>query len=131
MYQTILTHTEQGICTITLNRPEKMNALNKDLIQELGAALDAAKMDTSVQAVILTGAGEKAFVAGADITEFTELQSAGGKALASVGAALVFDKIEQFPKPIIAAVNGFALGGGCELAMACHFRIASGNSFSR
>ena len=71
MYQTILTHTEQGICTITINRPDKMNALNKDVIQELGAALDAALIDTAVQALIITGAGEKAFVAGADITEFT------------------------------------------------------------
>lgn len=128
MYQTILTHTEQGICTITINRPDKMNALNKDVIQELGAALEAARIDTAVQALILTGAGEKAFVAGADITEFTELQAAGGKALATVGAELVFNKIEQFTKPIIAAVNGFALGGGCELAMACHFRIASENA---
>ena len=98
MYQTILTHTEQGICTITINRSDKMNALNKDVIQELGAALEAARLDAAVQALILTGAGEKAFVAGADITEFTELQAAGGKALATVGAELVFNKIKGVQK---------------------------------
>lgn len=122
---TLLTDLEDGILTITINRPDKMNALNKDVITELGAILDEAITNTDVKAILLTGAGEKAFVAGADISEFASLDAQGGAALAQRGADLVFDTIENAPKPIIAAVNGFALGGGCELAMACHFRTAS------
>jgi enoyl-CoA hydratase len=125
MYQTILTQVEQHICTITINRPDKMNALNKDVITELGTALDEVYQNADIKAAIITGAGPKAFVAGADISEFTELDGHGGAALAKRGAELVFNKIENSPKPIIAAVNGFALGGGCELAMSCHFRTAS------
>ena len=128
MYATILTTVENGIMTITINRPDKMNALNKEVIAELGKALDVVYTDDTIKSAIITGAGAKAFVAGADISEFTSLDSTGGSALAERGADLVFNKIENCPKPIIAAVNGFALGGGCELAMACHFRVASENA---
>jgi enoyl-CoA hydratase len=128
MYQTLLTELQEGTLFITINRPEKMNALNKEVIEELGKAMDAAIADKAVSTIILTGAGEKAFVAGADISEFTALEAAGGAALAQRGQNLVFDKIENSPKPVIAAVNGFSLGGGCELAMACHFRVASENA---
>ncbi len=125
MYQTILTELSNNILTITINRPEKMNALNKDVINELGLAMDEVYNNPEIKAAIITGAGPKAFVAGADITEFTELDGKGGAALATVGQERVFNKIENCPKPVVAAVNGFALGGGCELAMACHFRTAS------
>ena len=123
-YQTILVEQENGICTITINRPDKLNALNKDVFDELDQAIAAAISDAAVRSVIITGAGEKAFVAGADISEFNSLDEGGAKALASRGQA-VFARIEHAPKPVVAAVNGFALGGGCELAMACHFRLAS------
>lgn len=125
MFTTILTENKDGILFITINRPEKLNALNKDVIQELNQALDTVYQDEKIKAAILTGAGEKAFVAGADISEFAGLSAAEGAALAQRGQDLVFSKIENCPKPIVAAVNGFALGGGCELAMACHFRTAS------
>lgn len=128
MYQTILTDVQNGIMTITINRPDKMNALNKDVISDLGKALEEVYENDEIKSAIITGAGAKAFVAGADISEFTDLDSTGGSALGQRGADLVFNKIENCPKPIIAAVNGFALGGGCELAMACHFRIASENA---
>ncbi|MDX1935876.1 MAG: enoyl-CoA hydratase-related protein [Flavihumibacter sp.] len=128
MYQTIITQTENGITTITINRPDKLNALNKTVIEELGAAIDELYNNPAVKAGIITGSGPKAFVAGADISEFTSLDGAGGKMLAQKGQDLVFSKIENSPKPIIAAVNGFALGGGCELAMACHFRLAAENA---
>ena len=125
MYQTILTSLENGIFTITVNRPDKLNALNKDVIAELGQAMDEVYSNNDIKTVLLTGAGEKAFVAGADISEFTELGAEGGAALARIGQEKVFNKIENCPKPVIAAVNGFSLGGGCELAMSCHFRTAS------
>ena len=125
---TVLTELQEGILTITINRPEKMNALNKDVISDLSAALDQAFVDQAVQSIILTGAGEKAFVAGADIAEFTGLGAAEGSALGQRGQDMVFSKIENAPKPIVAAVNGFSLGGGCELAMSCHFRVASENA---
>lgn len=125
MYQTIKTALEEGICVITINRPEKMNALNKDVIEELGKALEDVYNNEEIKSAIITGEGAKAFVAGADITEFTDLDAKGGAALAQIGQDKVFSKIENSPKPIVAAVNGFALGGGCELAMACHFRTAS------
>lgn len=125
MYQTIKTELNDGILTITINRPDKLNALNKDVISELGQALDEVYQNNDIKSAILTGEGAKAFVAGADITEFTDLDARGGAALAQVGQEKVFSKIENAPKPIVAAVNGFALGGGCELAMACHFRTAS------
>ncbi len=128
MYQTILTELSDNILTITINRPDKMNALNKDVIAELGKALDEVYNNEAIKAAIITGAGAKAFVAGADISEFTDLDGKGGAALAQVGQDGVFNKIENCPKPIVAAVNGFSLGGGCELAMACHFRTASENA---
>jgi enoyl-CoA hydratase len=128
MYQTLLTELDKGTLVITINRPDKMNALNKDVIAELGKVLDDVYNNDEVKAAIITGAGEKAFVAGADITEFLSLSVSEGAALAKRGQDHVFDKIENSPKPIVAAVNGFALGGGCELAMACHFRVASANA---
>lgn len=124
-FQTLLTSLEEGIFVITINRPDKLNALNKTVIEELSQAIDEVYSNTAIQAAIITGAGPKAFVAGADISEFLTLDASGGEALALKGQAMVFNKIEQSPKPIIAAVNGFALGGGCELAMSCHFRLAS------
>ncbi len=127
-YTTILTHLENNIYTISINRPDKLNALNKTVIEELGAALEEVYNNAVIKSVIITGTGPKAFVAGADISEFTTLDGKGGKALAQKGQDLVFNKIENSPKPIVAAVNGFSLGGGCELAMACHFRIASENA---
>lgn len=125
---TLLTDLHEGILTITVNRPEKMNALNKDVITDLSDTLDAAIANKEVKSIIITGAGEKAFVAGADITEFTGLTAEEGSALGQRGQDLVFSKIEASPKPIVAAVNGFALGGGCELVMSCHFRVASENA---
>lgn len=125
MFQSLLVHTENLICTITINRPDKLNALNRTVIEELGQAIDQAIADPAVGALILTGAGPKAFVAGADISEFLTLDASGGAALAQKGQDLVFSKIENAPKPVVAAVNGFALGGGCELAMACHLRVAA------
>lgn len=125
MYQTIKTELNEGIYTITINRPDKLNALNRDVISELGQALEEVYTNDAIKSAIITGEGPKAFVAGADITEFTDLDAAGGSALAQVGQDKVFSKIENAPKPVVAAVNGFALGGGCELAMACHFRTAS------
>jgi len=128
MYSTLLTQIENGTFIITINRPDKMNALNKDVIEDLGNALDEAYNNSEIRSVLITGSGEKAFVAGADISEFLSLGAEGGAALATKGRVLVFDKIENCPKPVVAAVNGFALGGGCELAMACHFRVASVNA---
>ncbi len=128
MYSTLLTSLENGIYVITINRPEKMNALNKDVIQELGDAIGEVYNNPNIKTVIITGAGEKAFVAGADISEFVSLGKSEGSMLARKGQEHLFDRIENAPKPIIAAVNGFSLGGGCELAMSCHFRIASANA---
>lgn len=128
MYQTLLTEVQHHICIITINRPEKLNALNKTVIEDLSAAIDTVIKDASIYSAIITGAGAKAYVAGADISEFLSLDSTGGAELAQRGQEMVFNKIEKSSKPIIAAVNGFALGGGCELAMACHFRIASDNA---
>ena len=127
-FETLLTDLKDGILTITINRPDKLNALNKSVITELGQAFEDVYKNSDVHGVILTGAGPKAFVAGADISEFLSLNSNEGAALAARGQELVFNKIENCPKPVIAAVNGFALGGGCELAMACHFRYASENA---
>jgi enoyl-CoA hydratase len=124
-YHTIVTELSEGIQTITINRPDKLNALNKPVIEELSAALDEVYTNPDIRAVILTGSGPKAFVAGADISEFLSMDAAEGAALAQRGQDMLFDKVERSPKPIIAAVNGFALGGGCELAMACHFRLAA------
>lgn len=122
-YETLLTQTEDAILTITINRPEKLNALNNTVLTELEAAIDAFLADRDLRSAVITGSGEKAFVAGADIAEFLSLDAPKGAALAKRGQELFF-KIENASKPVVAAVNGFALGGGCELAMACHFRIA-------
>ncbi len=126
-YTTLLTSLEDGIFTITINRPDKLNALNKDVIADLSAVLDEVYNNAEIRSVIITGAGEKSFVAGADISEFTSATVEQGIAMAKKGQE-VFDKIENSPKPIVAAVNGFALGGGCELALSCHFIIATENA---
>jgi enoyl-CoA hydratase len=123
----LITNIENGILTITINRPDKLNALNTETIAELNKVFIDAEDDAEVKGIILTGAGPKAFVAGADISEFIGLSSEAGMELSEAGHD-VFDYIEVFPKPVIAAVNGFALGGGCELAMACHIRVASDNA---
>lgn len=127
MYNTLLTHLDNGILTITINRPEKLNALNKEVFNDLDRVMDEVYTNKEIKTVIITGAGTKAFVAGADITEFAGLNKEEAKKLAKRGQD-VFFKIENCPKPVVAAVNGFALGGGCELAMACHFRICSDNA---
>lgn len=113
---------------ITINRAEKLNALNKQTIQELSDALKAAEAKQEIKAIIITGAGDKAFIAGADISEFHEYSIEQAKELAGGGQAKLFDLIENLSKPVIAAINGFALGGGLELAMACHMRLASENA---
>ncbi len=123
----ILTAIEKGILTITVNRPDKLNALNYQTIQEIGDAIQIAERDSNIKGVIITGSGNKAFVAGADISEFSNYTIEEGKQL-SVAGGKVFNSIENCSKPVIAAVNGFALGGGCELAMCCHLRIASTNA---
>jgi len=117
----------EGVCTITINRPDKMNALNIETISELGFAISASEKNHDIIGIIITGEGPKAFVAGADIAEFSEFSADAGREMAHKGH-IVFDSIERCTKPVIAAVNGFALGGGCELAMACHIRIASNNA---
>lgn len=127
-YTTLLTLLNEGIYTIAVNRPDKLNALNKTVIEELSQAIDEVISNDGIKAAIITGSGPKSFVAGADISEFLSLDSDAGKALAKKGQETVFNKIENASKPILAAVNGFALGGGCELAMACHFRLASTNA---
>src|SRR5689334_3053967 len=127
MYQTLLTALDNGIFSITINRPDKLNALNKTVFDELNLALNEIESNTEIRSVFITGAGEKAFVAGADIGEFGGLDKEAAMAMAKKGQDTFF-RIENSSKPIIAAVNGFALGGGCELAMACHFRVASENA---
>lgn len=127
-FENILTEYNDGILQIIINRPKKLNALNRDTIQELHDAFSEAKDDEEVKVVLLTGTGEKAFVAGADISEFSDFSTEEGKELAAKGQAKLFDFVANFPKPVIAAVNGFALGGGLELAMAAHFRVASDNA---
>ncbi|MBI1182995.1 enoyl-CoA hydratase [bacterium] len=124
MYSNILYHTENGIATITINRESQMNALTIDTIQEVGQAVQAANTDESVFGIIITGAGEKAFIAGADIKEFSDFTVDEACDMSAAGHD-VFNSIEKSQKPVIAAVNGFALGGGCELAMSCHIRIAA------
>ncbi|GAA4966926.1 enoyl-CoA hydratase/isomerase family protein [Algibacter aquimarinus] len=127
-YKNIISEENNGITTITINRPKKLNALNRETIEELHEAFHDANEDTNTKVIILTGSGEKAFVAGADISEFADFDVNEGTALAAKGQELLFDFVENLPTPVIAAVNGFALGGGLELAMACHFRIASDNA---
>lgn len=127
-YQQIIADVKENILYITINREQKLNALNREVLTELANAIAFAKESDEVRGVLITGAGEKAFVAGADISEFQNYTLAEGAALAKSGQANVFDAIENCPKPVVAAVNGFALGGGLELAMACHIRIASENA---
>ena len=122
--ENVRTENRDGILFITIDRPKVLNALNAQTVAEIAEAFEAARDDAAVKAVILTGSGEKAFVAGADINELSTMNPITGKAIAEKGQR-VFSSIERFPKPVIAAVNGFALGGGCELALACHIRIAS------
>jgi enoyl-CoA hydratase len=127
MYESILTNIDNHTLVITINRPDKLNALNATVMDELDKAITDACTNPEVRSIIITGAGPKAFVAGADIAAFVGLSPEQGKALAKKGQD-IFKKIEDCPKPVVAAVNGFALGGGCELAMACHFRLASENA---
>jgi enoyl-CoA hydratase len=127
MYQTLLIILENGILTVVINRVEKLNALNKEVLTELNKVLDEIERNPEIRSVIITGAGSKAFVAGADITEFGGLNKEEAMAMAKRGQDTFF-RIENCLKPIVAAVNGFALGGGCELAMSCHFRIAAENA---
>jgi enoyl-CoA hydratase len=123
-FETILTNLENGIFTITINRPDKLNALNQKVFEELNLAMDEVERNADIRSVLLTGAGAKSFVAGADISEFNSLTKQGAMELSARGQA-TFARLENSSKPVIAAVNGFALGGGCELAMSCHFRIAA------
>jgi len=127
-YQNILLKQQDVVATITINRPIKLNALNKATLEELHEAVLEAQANTSIRVIIITGSGEKAFVAGADISEFSNYDVTQGADLARKGQDLVFNLIQNLKIPVIAAVNGFALGGGLELAMACHFRVASVNA---
>lgn len=127
-FENIISETYQGITTITINRPNKLNALNRDTISELHEAFKIANEDKNIRVIILTGSGEKAFVVGADISEFANFDVENGRKLAAEGQELLFDFVENLSTPVIAAINGFALGGGLELAMSCHFRIASDNA---
>ncbi len=126
-YQTLIFSTHDRLAILTINRPDKLNSLNAQCKQELREVFTSLKTNTEVDVIILTGAGEKSFVAGTDIGELTSLNAETGKEFAS-GGQEVFDLIQHLGKPVIAAVNGFALGGGCELALACHIRIASENA---
>jgi len=127
MSDLVLIETADRVRTLTVNRPEKLNALNSEVMASLDAALDAARGDASVGVVVITGAGEKSFIAGADIGELSKLTPVEGRAHARRGQA-VLAKLETLGKPVIAAVNGYALGGGCELALACTIRVASENA---
>ena len=126
-YENILLEKKNAIAYVTVNRPKVLNALNVATMAELGSAFEEIKSDASIRVAILTGAGEKAFVAGADIGELAKLDADSGKEFARRGQA-VFDLIENLGKPVIACINGFALGGGCELALACTIRLASENA---
>lgn len=126
--ENIVIEHQDAVAVITINRPTKLNALNKATIQELHEAFKTANEDASIKAIILTGSGEKAFVAGADISEFAHFTEEEGTKLAAEGQRLLFDFVQNLGTPVIAAINGFALGGGLELAMSCHFRVASTNA---
>jgi enoyl-CoA hydratase len=128
IFENILVQKTAALAQITINRPKKLNALNKATIHELHKAFDALETDVNIKAILLTGSGEKAFVAGADISEFAHFSMEEGAGLAREGQEILFNFIENLATPVIAAINGFALGGGLELAMACHFRIASDNA---
>ncbi|MEM7483946.1 MAG: enoyl-CoA hydratase-related protein [Bacteroidota bacterium] len=127
-YENIYIEEENNIATITIDRPKKLNALNKRTIEELHTAFKELDDDMEIKVIVITGTGEKAFVAGADISEFADFSVAEGGKLAAEGQRILFDFVENLSTPVIAAVNGFALGGGLELAMSCHFRIASSNA---
>ena len=127
-YENILLTTENKIATIIINRPTKLNALNKNTIFEIHHAVNVSDLNKDIRVIILTGSGDKAFVAGADIAEFAEFTPDQGAELSALGQETLFDFIENLKKPVIAGINGFALGGGLELAMACHFRVASDNA---
>lgn len=124
-YTHIISEVKDQILHLTINREHKLNALNKALLAELADAISFASTNVYVRGVLLTGAGEKAFVAGADISEFSSFNAEQGENLAHNGQKTVFDALENCPKPVVAAINGFALGGGLELAMACHIRVAA------
>ena len=124
----ILKSLEDGVLTLTIARPEALNALNRQVIDALAAAIEAAQDNADVRVIVLTGSGEKAFVAGADIKEFADFDQAQGEDLARRGQRNLFDRVEQSRKPVVAAINGFSLGGGLELAMAAHVRVASTNT---
>ena len=127
-FENILVEKNNTVATITINRPSKLNALNKATIEELHHAFKQCDEDSGIRAIIITGSGEKAFVAGADISEFASFNTSQGSELARKGQELLFDFVERLGTPVIAAVNGFALGGGLELAMASHIRVASDNA---
>ena len=127
-FDNIIVKTENGIGEIIINRPAKLNALNAATIQELHDGFKLLENNNEVKVILLTGQGEKAFVAGADISEFANFNVTEGTQLAANGQKILFDFVENLKKPVIAAVNGFALGGGLELAMSCHFRVASENA---
>jgi enoyl-CoA hydratase len=127
-YSNILTREEGNVLIITINRPDQLNALNSATIEELNKCLALADVNRNIRVIIITGSGEKAFVAGADIKEFAAFSIRDGAALSARGHKLLFDFVENMSKPVIAAVNGFALGGGLELAMSCHIRVASENA---
>jgi enoyl-CoA hydratase len=127
MYETLLTSLQSNILIVTINRPDKLNAINKQVMADLNAVMNEVYINQEIRAVIVTGSGNKSFVAGADISEFNGLTQQEAMAMAKRGQE-VFFKVENCPKPVVAAVNGFAFGGGCELAMACHFRVASENA---
>lgn len=127
-YENIYIEEENAIATVTIDRPKKLNALNKQTITELHEAFKELDEDKETKVIVLTGSGEKAFVAGADISEFSDFNVEQGGQLAAKGQELLFDFVENLSTPVIAAVNGFALGGGLELAMSCHFRVASDNA---
>ncbi len=127
-FNNILIDLQGNLAKVTINRPKKLNALNKETILELSEAFTQLESDESVKVILLTGSGEKAFVAGADISEFAHFSVDEGEKLARKGQEILFNLVEELSKPVIAVINGFALGGGLELAMSCHFRIASENA---
>lgn len=126
-FSNVLLSSEDGIATVTINRATRLNSLNSETIAEIGSAFDQLAADETVRGVIVVGAGDKAFVAGADISELVTKDPISGRDFALAGQAAL-NKIERLPKPVVAAVNGFALGGGCELAMACHLRVAAAHA---
>lgn len=127
-YNNILIEKEESIAILTINRPKQLNALNSETIAELSSAFKSLEADGTIKAIIVTGSENKAFVAGADIKEFYQFDVAQGKELAAKGHSSLFDLVQNLTTPVIGAVNGFALGGGLELAMSCHFRLASDNA---